>query len=224
MVDAFEARLQFSKTLTRLTAAPASLRSASLYLLKHRSHREDLYSVILEKLQSESNPNFKVNIIYFLEMLCELSLVQGYMDYVEYIRRDLVEICDFAAPVEGGGCVNIEAVRMVLKSLKEKGVLDDEEWKGVDEMLVDRNREEQENQEQSSAKRRRFDDKMIEQRMNEDRQRHKREKEHAWQVAPPTAEKDEEFEQLWANTSDLNEDDYEIMREENEILRQSTMD
>lgn len=65
------------------------------------------------------------------------------MQYVEYVKRDIIELADFAAPVENGGFVNIEAVRNVMKGLREKGVIDEECWKQVDEMLQDRNMEEQ---------------------------------------------------------------------------------
>lgn len=83
-----------------------------------------------------------------------------------------------------------------------------------------------------------FDDKMIEQRMNEDRQRvsillkrwgnihanfsqHKRRRENAWNIIW----KDEngnypEFDHLWETTSDLNSDDIEWMREERELVEQ----
>lgn len=51
---------------------------------------------------------------------------------------------------------------------------------------------------------------------------HKRLREHIWAIALPDAENpNPEFEKSWDQVSDLNEDDYEIMREENQILAAS---
>jgi len=53
-------------------------------------------------------------------------------------------------------------------------------------------------------------------------QQHKRLRENIWQVPAPEPEsEDPEFDKAWDEASDLNSDDYEIMREENEILASS---
>jgi len=71
-------------------------------------------------------------------------------------------------------------------------------------------------------KRRRFSDSLIQQRMEEDRERHKRLRENIWQIPVPQPDnEDQEFEKAWEEASDLNSDDFEIMREENEILASS---
>jgi CTD kinase subunit gamma len=56
-----------------------------------------------------------------------------------------------------------------------------------------------------------LDKKQIEQRIEEDRERHKRQREHTWAV--PAGE-DAELERLWEETSDLNEDDHRMGEEE----------
>jgi len=74
-------------------------------------------------------------------------------------------------------------------------------------------------------KRRRFPDNLIQERMEEDRERHKRLRENIWQIMPALSEEDDpEFEKAWDESSDLNDDDYEIMREENEILAASVVE
>jgi CTD kinase subunit gamma len=51
---------------------------------------------------------------------------------------------------------------------------------------------------------------------------HKRLRENIWQIpAPQFNAEDPEFEKAWEEASDLNSDDFEIMREENEILASS---
>jgi len=59
----------------------------------------------------------------------------------------------------------------------------------------------------------RLDKKQIEQRIEEDRERHKRLRENIWAVGPTD---DEEFDRLWEETSEMGEDDYIIAAEEAE--------
>jgi CTD kinase subunit gamma len=56
-----------------------------------------------------------------------------------------------------------------------------------------------------------LDKKQIEQRIEEDRERHKRQREHIWAVPPG---EDAEMEKLWDETSDLGEDDHRMGEEE----------
>ena len=63
----------------------------------------------------------------------------------------------------------------------------------------------------------RLDKKQIEQRIEEDRERHKRLRESIWAV--PTDPKDAEMWKLFEETSDLGDDDY-LMAEEEEAERQ----
>ena len=57
----------------------------------------------------------------------------------------------------------------------------------------------------------RLDKKQIEQRIEEDRERHKRQRENIWAVPPG---EDAEMEKLWEETSDLGEDDHRMGEEE----------
>lgn len=59
----------------------------------------------------------------------------------------------------------------------------------------------------------RVDKKVVEQRIEEDRERNKRLRESMWAVG---AEDDEEFDKLWDETSDVNEDDILMAEEEAE--------
>lgn len=60
----------------------------------------------------------------------------------------------------------------------------------------------------------RLDKLQIQQRIEEDRERHKRLREHQWAVL--NEDDDAEFERLWDETSSLNSDDYQAMEEESD--------
>lgn len=65
------------------------------------------------------------------------------------------------------------------------------------------------------------DKKQIEQRIEEDRERHKRARENVWAIPKagtvgPGGSFDDELEKLWEETSDLGEDDFELYKEEAE--------
>ncbi len=62
------------------------------------------------------------------------------------------------------------------------------------------------------AKERVIDKRAIEQRIEEDRERHKRLREQQWAV--PNRTEDEEFERLWDETSELGSDDFIVFDEE----------
>lgn len=111
------------------------------------------------------------------------------------------------------------------------------------ESIYDDDDEEPGGEGRGPATKRKFDDAIIQQRMEEDRERvslssgwkfvgycwplteivqHKRLRENIWAVGYPEWEgHNPEFEKAWDQTSDLNPDDYEIMREENQTLASS---
>ena len=65
----------------------------------------------------------------------------------------------------------------------------------------------------------RLDKRQIEQRIEEDRERHKRAREGIWAVPQENASvlaEDAEFEKLWEEGSELDEDDFILTREESE--------
>jgi CTD kinase subunit gamma len=58
--------------------------------------------------------NTRVNILYFIETLCEQSLKADYAAYVKMIQRDLRTIVDAVAPNDPEGAANAETVKKVL--------------------------------------------------------------------------------------------------------------
>lgn len=65
----------------------------------------------------------------------------------------------------------------------------------------------------------RLDKRQIEQRIEEDRERHKRLKESIWGVGSD----DEEFDKLWDEASDIGEDDY-LAAEEDAMERRQAVE
>lgn len=69
----------------------------------------------------------------------------------------------------------------------------------------------------SAATALRLDKKVVEQRIEEDRERHKRLRESIWAV--PAGGDEIEFERLWEQTSEVGEDDFMLYQEESEERR-----
>lgn len=88
---------------------------------------------------------------------------------------------------------------------------------------VDANGQQEQNPSQTAPKVNgvaRLDKRQIEQRIEEDRERHKRLRESIWAVGD---EDDEEFERLWDEASDIGEDDY-IAAEEDAMERRQAVE
>lgn len=68
----------------------------------------------------------------------------------------------------------------------------------------------------------RLDKKQIEQRIEEDRERHKRLRESIWAV--PTESADAEMWKMWEETSDLGDDDFLLAKEEEEERQRCAVD
>ena len=67
----------------------------------------------------------------------------------------------------------------------------------------------------------RLDKRQIEQRIEEDRERHKRAREGIWAIPQSGTElaEDAEFDKMWEETGDVNEDDIQQAKEEAEERR-----
>lgn len=66
----------------------------------------------------------------------------------------------------------------------------------------------------SVSKAPKLDKKQVEQRIEEDRERHKRLRENIWAINGSTGDGDAEFQKMWEETSDLGEDDFLLYEEE----------
>ncbi|KAL1843799.1 hypothetical protein VTJ49DRAFT_7509 [Mycothermus thermophilus] len=237
MVDPFEVRMRFTSQLRGLNASVMSAQKAAQYALKHRDMAEDLHSCILEQLET-NNMNTRANIMYFIEHFLDMAPRGGQDDYVRMMQRDIIRVVDAVVPDDGSGAANVKVVRKVLHALQSKSFLDAQTVSQIDEVLKERDASAQDvtmssppppsadggesepptSQQHRGSSRRtgrnqppRPDKKQIEQRIEEDRERHKRQREHVWAVPPG---EDAEMERLWEETSDLGEDDVRMGEEE----------
>ncbi|KAK4193556.1 CTD kinase subunit gamma CTK3-domain-containing protein [Podospora australis] len=236
MADPFEVRMRFTNHLRSLNASVTSAQKATQYALKYREQAEDLHSCILEQLE-RSNMNIRANIMYFIEHFLDTANREGHGEYVVMMARDIIRVVDAVAPEDGSGAANVKVARKVITALHDKKFLDDETVSQISEVLRDRYQTAQDlaitssfspsdgelplddlthmppprTRISSSSKKGppKLDRKQVEQRIEEDRERHKRQRENTWAVAP-----ENEFERLWDETSSLGSDDERMAKEE----------
>ncbi|KHJ31573.1 putative ctd kinase subunit gamma protein [Erysiphe necator] len=228
-MDPFEVRIRFTGLIVNLNASVISATKAAQYALKHREMDEDLHSCIIEQLEMPRNTmNNKANIMYFVEHLCDMAAKEKHVDYVRMIQRDMVRIVDAVAPEDGTGAANIKVVRKVLQALGMKGYLQAQTVTEIQELLKERDTASTEHALLSpqpvetgpkhaprALSQQKIDRKVVEQRIEEDRERHKRLRESIWAI-PTSLDQENEAEILWENTSDIGEDDYVLYSEEAE--------
>ncbi|KAI9742558.1 MAG: hypothetical protein M1818_003698 [Claussenomyces sp. TS43310] len=240
MADPFEVRMKFSNQIGSLNATTTSAQKAAYYAIKYRDMDEDLHSCILEQLERNSMNN-RANIMYFLEHLCDLAAREGHPDYIRMMQRDILRIVDAVAPENGSGAANVKVVRRVLQGLQQKGHLHPDTVKEIDECLKERDAipdhiglssptepadtemggsgiTEATPRSARPSVAPRLDKEQIIQRIEEDRERHKRLREHQWAI--PYNNDDAEFDEMWENTSSINSDDYRLFEEEAEQRKQ----
>ncbi|KAJ5805245.1 sporulation protein [Penicillium riverlandense] len=228
MVDPFEVRMRFTTQLQHLSATVTSSQKAAHYALKYRDLDEDLHSCILEQLE-RNNMNNRANIMSFIEHFCEMATKEDHLPYVRMIQRDILRVVDAVVPPDGTGAANVKHVRRVLQSLQTKEMLSKETVAEIDAALKDREShpshldlEPEEIPEGNSARSKtgtprsskppqRVDKRQIEQRIEEDRERNKRLRESMWAV---NGDDMDEYDKLWEETSDINEDDFINAHEE----------
>jgi len=271
MADPFEVRFRFTNLLSHLSASSTASQKTASYALKHRDMDEDLHSCILENLE-RNNMNNRANIMYFLEHFVEMAKRDEHQNYVEMVRRDIGRIVEAVAPAKGpGGGANIKVVRRVVGSLGDKGFLEKEVVRSIEESLKEREgdtgrlledtredggpRDENEEMTDAPALEKevdtlqpmksgressrvtprmggpstatsntkangvpKMDKRVIEQRIEEDRERNKRLRESMWAVG---GDDGEELAKMWEDGSDVGEDDHVLADEEIEERRQA---
>ncbi|KAF2653212.1 hypothetical protein K491DRAFT_603398 [Lophiostoma macrostomum CBS 122681] len=218
MADPFEVRMRFTSQLQHLSASTTAAQKAANYALKNREMDEDLHSCILEQLERNSMNN-RANIMYFIEHLCEASQREGHVEFVRMVQRDILRVVDAVAPGDGSGAANVRVVRRVLQGLQTREVLLPDTVSELETVLKSRDIAPshpfiaETNGEKQRSNGQRLDKRQIEQRIEEDRERHKRLRENIWAVS---GEGDDEFNKLWDEASELGDDDYLIGKEDAE--------
>lgn len=181
----------------------------------------------------QNSMNNRANIMFFIEHLCDMAARENHPDYVRMMQRDILRVVDAVAPEDGSGAANIKVVRKVLSGLQTKNFLLAQTVAEIEECLKERDTlpdavglssplkedvdmEVRESVQTPKIKTNgvRLDKKQIEQRIEEDRERHKRLREHIWAV--PLGGDQEEFNKLWEETGPMGEDEMIIAQEEQE--------
>ncbi|KAI0177289.1 CTD kinase subunit gamma [Pestalotiopsis sp. NC0098] len=216
MADPFEVRMRFSGQLQHLNASVVSAQKAAQYAMKHSDMSEDLHSCILEQLEKTSM-NTRANIMYFIEPFLELAEKERVgNDYIRMMQRDIIRVVDAVCPEDGSGAANVKVVRKVLRGLMSKGFLLEQVVDELEECLKDRAAASHADMAANDstapkAKPAKLEKRQIEQRIEEDRERHKKMRENMW-VTPKDQE--EKLRKLWDETSELGEDDERLAQEE----------
>ena len=194
----------------------------------------------------QNSMNNRANIMYFIEHLCDMAARENHQDYVRMIQRDILRVVDAVAPEDGSGAANVKVVRKVLQGLQLKAFLMAQTVSEIEECLKDRDVQPdaiglssplQQDVEmngtdaptlssqhtplgQSKSKGAngvvKLDKRQIEQRIEEDRERHKRLRENIWAVPGGL---DGENLKSWGETSDAGDDDYILYDEEKDERR-----
>ncbi|RGP76531.1 ctd kinase subunit gamma [Fusarium sporotrichioides] len=230
MADPFEVRMRFTSQLQHLNASVASAQKAAQYALRYRDMDEDLHSCILEQLERVNNMNIRANIMYFIEHFLDMAQRDGHPDYIRMMQRDIIRVVDAVAPDDGSGAANVRVVRKVLQGLQGKGYLESQAVIQIEDVIKERETNAADfaspngdvemtdippSQTMPKPGRRgtlnQLDKRQIEQRIEEDRERHKRERESIWAI-PKT--ENAEMNRLWEETSDFGEDDDRLITEE----------
>ncbi|KAG0706060.1 CTD kinase subunit gamma CTK3-domain-containing protein [Suillus ampliporus] len=148
MHDPFEVRMQFLGLIRKLNASQQSIQKVVGFALKYFSRcGEDLWECIIEECQKGSI-NHRINILYFLDSLCETSLLakahqlpeQGSSSskqinnalYVDYVSRDLTQIVECVVPVGRQGLPNLPSTKQILENWRTKRIIEPQK---VDEVL-----------------------------------------------------------------------------------------
>ncbi|KAI4727231.1 hypothetical protein E4T49_04960 [Aureobasidium sp. EXF-10728] len=213
-MDPFEVRMRFNSQLQHLNASVTSAQKAAVWAIKYREWDEDLHSCILENLERNSLNN-RANIFYFFETLCDVASAANHIEFVRMMERDILRIVDLVAPEDGSGAANVKVVRKVLRNLAGKKYLQQQTVDELEDCIKDRDNigglagtASPEEAVRNSNGNVRVEKRQVEQRIEEDRERHKRLREGIWAV------NEDEFEKIWVETADLNQDDYRTAIEE----------
>ncbi|ORZ24269.1 CTD kinase subunit gamma CTK3-domain-containing protein [Absidia repens] len=202
-LDPFECRLQFISLLKKLNASQQSIQKTARFAIKHRPLSEDLYSCLLEEIEKTSL-NTRLNILYVLDCILSMSRKIQFKGYTELIEPNVLRIINAVALSSSKGIVNVSSTRKLLLHWKEKKYFDTSTIEGAEKKI----KEEQDNKANVFTKA------DILNRMEQDRERHKRLREEMWRRSAEESP-DAEFEQLWQATDpfDSKSDGVEIMQQ-----------
>ncbi|KAG6815377.1 hypothetical protein H0H93_009994 [Arthromyces matolae] len=194
-MDPFEVRMQFLGLLKRLSASQQSIQRVVVYAIKNFAGcGEDLWDCILEECQ-KGTINSRINILYFLDSLCETSLLAKSRAkgqdresnlYVNFVARDLNKIVENVVPKGRQGLPNLVSTKQILQSWRNKRLIDPQTIDDALILLSERQvNPSSSSSSSSSSHHSTLPRNEIFKRIEEDRERHKRLRERRW-VQPIT--------------------------------------
>lgn len=177
--------------------------------------------------------NLRIKIWGIWEELSEMAMREQHVDYINRIRDNIQHFMDNICPPERPIAANIRIVRKGVERMHKLGLFSNTRAKELDEMLKHRTSSSQNpdldaveaahkqdpgeeahdmkhrwpnafGDNKPSGAKRPTDKKQIEQRIEEDRERHKRLKESIWQIGNG---EHEESDKMWEECSDIDEGD-----------------
>ncbi|KAI8605885.1 CTD kinase subunit gamma CTK3-domain-containing protein [Dissophora ornata] len=215
-VDPFEARLEFLGLLGKLNASQHSIQKVGNFAMRNRNLYEDLYSCIVEQLEQTPSINAKMNIFYVLDSICHQSQKAGFSGYIDLIQKNLTRIIECVTPSGPTGNVNVAGTKKILESWRAKKLFHEVAIDKVEKPLLARELGASAPATTDAG----FTKEDILKRMDEDRERHKRIREEIW-IRPSDEDPAAEVLQTWDEASDLDDNDYENMDNENEKYKPS---
>ncbi|KDR69879.1 hypothetical protein GALMADRAFT_76955 [Galerina marginata CBS 339.88] len=198
-MDPFEVRMQFIDILRKLNASQQSIQKLVSFAVKHFPPcGEDIWDCIIEETQKGSI-NSRINILYFLDTLCETCLMVKSNSksersraananglYVQFVARDLTRIIESIVPEGKQGLPNLVSTKQILENWRSKRYLDPQKVDEVFTMLDARPRVSSDAPVSSSSNKRphsprqNLPHKEVMARFEQDRERHKRLRERRW--------------------------------------------
>jgi CTD kinase subunit gamma len=242
-MDPFEVRMRFTSLLSHLSASHTSHTKAAVFALKNREMDEDLHSCILEQLERNSMNNRanimyfietmceiaqKEGVLEFVRMMQRdiMRVVDAVvpLDGTGAANVKVVRKVCFTNRLRARDA-GVLTREQVLQALQQKSILEPDTVAELDAVLKSRDiapshpfiADETTNDKNGARNvgngSARLDKRQIEQRIEEDRERHKRARESIWAVS---GEDTEEMDRLWEEASEIGEDDYLAAEEEAE--------
>lgn len=205
MHDPFEVRMQFLGLIRKLNASQQSIQKVVAFALKYFSRcGEDLWECIIEECQKGSI-NHRINILYFLDSLCETSLLAKAHQppeqssstskqvnnalYVDYVSRDLTQIVECVVPVGRQGLPNLPSTKQILENWRTKRIIEPQKVDEVLSLLSSRDSASDATSTSAAPSSAKAEPHLsrgeIFKRIEEDRERHKRLRERRWVQAQP---------------------------------------
>lgn len=170
-MDPFEARLQFNELLSKLTASQQTIARACTFAMRNKDLYENLYSCLIDEIV-QSTINHRLNLFYLMDAICQASAKASFPEYIKLVRDDLDSIIEHVTG-DNRGALNITSVLRVIRNWKAKKIFEEDLLQPLEAKLSER----EQSLESTNGT---LSKNEILKRIEEDRERHKKEKEESW--------------------------------------------